>query len=81
MQVIAIWHSLVSVHIPQGVGSWRQWANILLTSATRIVATRARLARATASGVNPGTIKTSSGESVRANVVCVWTSGCDVQFS
>ena len=79
-QLVAVWHSLERHHIAQSVRASGKGTNILLASARRIVAARARLATAGRSSVNPRSIIPSTGETMGADIVSVRASSGNVQF-
>jgi len=81
VELVAVRHALVGVHVAQGVGSRRKRTDVLLAGARRVVAARSALAAAGIGGVDFRTIVTNAGEAVRGDVVGVRATSREVQGS
>ena len=79
IQLIAVVHSLESLHVAQGISALRKRTNRDLALATGVVAARSWLARAGTGGVNVGTIIASAREVVTTLGVGVRTTSGRVQ--
>jgi hypothetical protein len=79
-QLIGIWVSLVSEHVSQGISTWWEGTNILLTGTRRIITTRTRGATAAGLGVDLGTVESSSPEVMVGNIISIWPTSSNVEF-